>query len=373
MKDIVHIDLNAFFAQVERIKDPTLKGKPIAVGYEGKRGVIATSSYEARKKGVFSGMPTSMAKQSCPELILVSSHFDSYREYSRLFFSFLRNRYPVLEQASIDECYIDRTGQIPKENEHDYLFDLQRELFHVTGLKCSIGKGWTKFLAKRGSDYKKPLGLTIFTKENRESILYPISIDKRFGNGKKTAPRLIRLGINTIGDLARTEDSRVKSLLGNRFEYYKGLTKGLGDDFVDNSAFDPKSVSAERTFSDDVGDYEEIQSRIRTCCEDISASLKKHDKLATTVGLKIRNDSFITKSKQRKMSQPSADASDLYSSARKIFDRIYKDELIRLVGVSAEKVIPTKIEKKKAGDDFVDSINRSLKEGGSIQKGRIKK
>ena len=147
MKDIVHIDLNAFFAQVERIKEPTLKGKPIAVGYEGKRGVIATSSYEARKKGVFSGMPTSMAKQSCPELILVSSHFDSYREYSRLFFSFLRNRYPVLEQASIDECYIDRTGQIPKENEHDYLFDLQRELFHVTGLKCSIGKGWTKFLA----------------------------------------------------------------------------------------------------------------------------------------------------------------------------------------------------------------------------------
>ena len=278
-----------------------------------------------------------------------------------------------MEQASIDECYIDRTGQIPKENEHDYLFDLQMELFHVTGLKCSIGKGWTKFLAKRGSDYKKPLGLTIFTKENRESILYPISIDKRFGIGKKTAPRLIRLGINTIGDLARTEDSRVKSLLGNRFEYYKGLTKGLGDDFVDNSAFDPKSVSAERTFSDDVGDYEEIQSRIRTCCEDISASLKKHDKLATTVGLKIRNDRFITKSKQRKMSQPSADASDLYSSARKIFDRIYKDELIRLVGVSAEKVITAKTEKKEASDDFVDSINRSLKEGGSIQKGRIKK
>ena len=173
--------------------------------------------------------------------------------------------------------------------------------------------------------------------------------------------------------MARTEDSRVKSLLGNRFEYYKGLTKGLGDDFVDNSAFDPKSVSAERTFSDDVGDYEEIQSRIRTCCEDISASLKKHDKLATTVGLKIRNDRFITKSKQRKMSQPAADASDLYSSARKIFDRIYKDELIRLVGVSAEKVITAKIEKKEASDDFVDSINRSLKEGGSIQKGRIKK
>ena len=105
----------------------------------------------------------------------------------------------------------------------------------------------------------------------------------------------------------------------------------------------------------------------------ISASLKKHDKLATTVGLKIRNDRFITKSKQRKMSQPAADASDLYSSARKIFDRIYKDELIRLVGVSAEKVITAKIEKKEASDDFVDSINRSLKEGGSIQKGRIKK
>ncbi len=369
MKDIVHIDLNAFFAQVERIKDPSLKGKPMAVGYEGKRGVVATSSYEARKYGVNSGMPTSLAKQRCKDLILVPSHFSLYKDYSSRFFSFLKNRYPILEQASIDECYIDRTGRRPLENQHDYLFDLQRELYRVTGLKCSIGKGWTKFLAKRGSDYKKPLGLTIFTKENREKILYPIPIGKRFGIGKKTSPRLIRLGVNTIGDLAKTRDERVKSLLGNSFAYFQGLARGLGDDFVDSSPFDPKSVSAERTFSDDVSDRQEIQGRILTCCEDISSGLKKHGKKALTLSLKLRDSHFTTKSKQRKRPSPCDEVGDLYLRARRIFDLLYDGSLLRLVGVSAEKVRDGKEKKEKKEDDFVKRINSSLKEGGRVRKG----
>ncbi len=369
MKDIVHIDLNAFFAQAETIKTPSLEGKPVAVGYDGSRGIISTANYIARGKGVHSARPTSRAKDICPDLIVVPVHFTLYREYSRQFFSFLKERYPILEQASIDECYIDRTGILPKENEHDYLFDLQRELYKVTRLKCSIGKGWNKFLAKRGSDYKKPCGLTIFTKDNRESILYPIPIENRYGIGKKTAPRLKRLGINTIGDLAISQDSQVKSVLGNSYEYYKGLTRGIGDDFVDNSAFDPKSVSAERTFSSDLSDYQEIQSRIMTCCEDISQSLKKHGKKATTIALKLRNDSFITKTKRRKLSSPVNEVSDLYSSARKIFDRIYRDELVRLIGVCAEKVVSTD-EEKTGDDDFINDINKSLVEGGKITKGR---
>ena len=129
-KIIVHIDLNAFFVQCEILQNPKLKGLPVAIGYDSRRSVISTSSYEARKRGVFSGMPVSQAKAKCRDLILIPVHFSLYQHYSRTFFSFLRNRYPVLEQASVDECYIDMTGQIDEEHLREELFDLQMQLYH---------------------------------------------------------------------------------------------------------------------------------------------------------------------------------------------------------------------------------------------------
>lgn len=338
-KYIVHIDLNAFFAQAEMLNDPSLRDKPVAIGREVKRGVVATASYEARKFGVNSGMPISEAKKLCPSLILVPGHYQYYSRLSHQFFSYLKQKFPILEKASIDECYIDMTNEIDKEDPHSFLFDLQLELYRATKLKCSIGLGPNKFLAKMGSDYKKPLGLTIIDQDNIKEILWPLDIAKMYGIGKKTAPQLKLLGINTIGDLAKTEASEVKSLLGSQFIYLRDEARGYGDDFVDTSTFDPKSISAERTFSEDVTSYDEIKGVILSCCKEIAAKLSQYNKAATCLGIKFRSPDFITVSKREMTAKKIVTADELFYASMKLFDKYYDESPIRLIGISCEKVI----------------------------------
>lgn len=344
MKDIVHIDLNAFFAQAECLRDKSLVDKPLAVGYDGRRGVVATCSYKAREFGVHSGMPMSMAKELCPQIIIVEGHYEYYRYLSKKFFGYLKKRYPILEQASIDECYIDMTKEIDHEDIHGYLFDLQLALYRSTMLKCSIGYGANKFLAKMGSDYKKPMGLTILTKGKVSKLLWPLPIEKMFGIGIKTAPRLRALGILTIGDLAQTIDPAVRKVLGSSFEYYQGEANGYGDDFVDPSLFDPKSCSAERTFSEDITEYDEIRDMIRICSQEVSRELKKYHKKAKVISIKLRDDTFRTWSRRMTLPHSIQEAGEIFSQAMTIFDRCYADEKLRLIGVGVEKVSPEKEE-----------------------------
>ena len=348
-KRIVHIDLNAFFAQAECLRDTSLKGKPIAVGYDGRRGVVSTASYEARAFGVGSGMPISKAKELCPRLLIIEGHYSYYRELSRRFFGYLRKRFPILEQASIDECYIDMTAETDGVDLYAFLFDLQISLYRSTRLKCSIGCGANRFLAKMGSDLKKPMGLTILTKENLPSLLWPLPIGKMYGVGKKTAPRLVSLGIETIGDLAKTKDENVRRALGSFFDYLQGEANGWGDDFVDTSAFDPKSCSAERTFQEDVTGYEEVKDMIRLCCEDVAQELRKYGKKASVVSVKLRDDAFVTRSRRKSLREPSNEARDLFFGAMSIFDSFYGGESLRLVGVTAEKVVNVLDERGKEG------------------------
>lgn len=349
-KRIVHIDLNAFFAQAECLRDPSLKGKPLAVGYDGRRGVVSTASYEARKFGVGSGMPMSKARELCKNLIIVDGHFTLYRELSRRFFGYLRKRFAILEQASIDECYIDMTKETQGEEISSFLFDLQIALYRSTRLKCSIGCGPNRFLAKMGSDLRKPMGLTIIEKEDIPTLLWPLPIGKMYGIGKRTEPRLVALGIKTIGDLAQTENDAVKKLLGSMFDYFKGEANGWGNDFIDTSTFDPKSCSAERTFQEDVTGYEEVKDMIRICCEDVSKELKKYGKLATVLSLKLRDETFATRSRRKAMREKSNEESDLFFTAMSIFDDFYKGESLRLVGVAAEKVVNIDTKEEEQDD-----------------------
>lgn len=338
MKDIVHIDLNAFFAQAECLRDRSLVDKPLAVGYDGRRGVVATCSYSARAFGVRSGMPMAMAKELCPKLVIVEGHYEYYRYLSKKFFGYLRKRYKILEQASIDECYIDMSEEIDHLDVHGYLFDLQLSLYRNTRLKCSIGYGTNKFLAKMGSDYRKPMGLTLITRENIEEILWPLPIEKMYGIGVKTAPKLRSLGIQTIGDLATTVNPDVRKLLGSSFEYYQGEANGFGDDFVDSSLFDPKSCSAERTFSEDITDYEEIRDMIRICSQEVSAELMKYHKRASVISIKLRDDAFRTWSRRSTLPSPIRETGEIFAQAMTIFDRCYGGEKLRLIGVGVEKV-----------------------------------
>ncbi|MFA6624938.1 MAG: DNA polymerase IV [Bacilli bacterium] len=366
MKKIAHIDLNAFFAQVEMLKNPSLKGKMIAVGNSERRGVVSTSSYEARKMGVFSGMPMSTALSICKGLIVIPGHYSEYSRMSKMFFGYLQKKFPILEQASIDECYIDMTDYLIDGEEKNQLFDLQMELYKSTELKCSIGLGKNRFLAKMGSDYKKPLGLTIITDANLQELLWPLSIDKMYGVGKKTAPRLKELGIQTIGNLATTKDPEVKKALGNMFEYLQGEANGFGDDVIITAAFDPKSISAERTFSEDVSSYEELKGMIKVCSLEVEKELKYYNKECKTVVLKFRTPDFVTRSQRITLKEPIYEVKDIFTAAMTVFDRVFKEQSFRLLGVGVDKVSQRRIVEEQKEDVLLQKINNGLLEGGKV-------
>ena len=202
-KIILHIDLNAFFATAECIRDPSLIGKPVIVGGLTSRGVVSTCSYEARAYGVHSAMPIFKAKELCPDGIYLQGDYRYYEMLSRSFFSYIYNFSPIIEEASIDECFVDMTKPLSHVSDPiPYLENLRDGLFKELGLKCSIGIGPTKFLAKMASDMKKPMGITIIRKKDIPNMLYPLKIGDFFGIGKKSVPRLNLIGIYTIGDLA---------------------------------------------------------------------------------------------------------------------------------------------------------------------------
>ena len=251
VKVIVHIDLNAFFARCEEIKNPSLEGKPIAVGHEGRGGIVSTCSYAARKYGVSSAMPMFKAKQLCPKLIICPVDFHFYNMMSNTFFNFIKRYTKLVEAASVDECFADFTETLKKEPDPIVFFrKLQLDLYKETGLKCSIGVSTTKFLAKMASDYKKPMGLTIIHKKEISKYLFPLNVGSMFGIGKKTAPRLKAIGINTIGDLyekMKNNDPEVVKMLGKSFQTLKDWLEGKGSDEIEMEKWDPKSIGNSTT------------------------------------------------------------------------------------------------------------------------------
>ena len=248
MRLVLHIDLNAFFAQVEVNRNPALKGKPVAVG-GGVRGVVSTCSYEARKYGVHSGMPLSDAYKLCPDIVMIPGDYREYSRQSHLFFDAVRSFFPRIEKASIDECYADATDFLQdieddEEAMYERLFDVQMKLLRKTSLKCSMGLGHTRFMAKMGSDFKKPLGITLLLRpEEWQAKIWPLPIGKMYGIGEMTAPKLEAVGITTIGDLAVTASAGSKNVLGSSFDYLVGWVNGLGSDVVSTESSQRKSCS----------------------------------------------------------------------------------------------------------------------------------
>ena len=338
MRNIVHIDLNAFFAQCEENEHPEFKGKPLAVGGGKRRGVISTANYEARKYGVHSAMNVYEATSRCKDLIIVEGHYDLYLKKSHEFMSFLRERFKNIQVASIDECYIDVTDYIDDSNCYDYLRDLQIEIYKKLTLKCSIGYAHTTFLAKMASDLKKPLGLTIIINDDYKKLIWPLPIKDMYGIGKKTYPRLEKIGIKTIGDLVNSTDPRVKKILGNGYEYFLMHAQGKGNDFVDCGHYSPKSISASRTLEYDETDYDLARDMIERLAKDVCSQAKRDRKVARTIVLTYRTDEFITKSKRQTIAEPTSDYSLVAYYASAIFDKFYKGEPIRLLGVGLENL-----------------------------------
>lgn len=334
-KIIMHIDLNAFFATAETIKDPSLIGKPLIIAGTTRRGIVSTASYEARKYGIKSAMPTYMARRLCPEVIIRSSDFELYHRLSQDFFSYIKRYTNIIEIASIDECYADMTECMKNcSNPEQFLKELQDNLYKETKLLCSIGLAPTKFLAKMASDIKKPMGITIIRRKDIKKILWPIKIEDMYGIGKKTAPKLKELGIHTIKEFALNESKELKKVLGVNYQQFKDWVYGKGSDEVIVEQWDPKSVGHSSTFLFDTVDYEEIKQMIYVLSQGVSKDATKQNKIGKKITLIIKNSEFKSFSKGKTIDYATNKFEDIYKCALELYNEYFEGKLIRLIGVT---------------------------------------
>lgn len=352
MKIIVHIDLNAFFAQVEMNRRPEAAGQPLAVGRLGGRGVIATANYKARKFGVYSGMPSGDAVRLCPGLVLVPGDFAEYSRQSHRFFSVVQTYFPIMEMASIDEAYCEGTQlllNLTPERRHDVLFDIQMDLLRKTGLKCSIGMGSNRFLAKMASDYKKPLGITaIMGFKDCRRLLWPLPVGNMFGVGRKTAPRLEELGIQTIGDLAQSSDPAAIKLLGSYWQVLNAHANGYGSDELDLSPFNPKSCSSDTTLPMDSTDLDELEDALIKTATHVAKELAQYGKTSRTIAVKLRDDRFVTSTKRETFATYANAPEVVAHRALAVFNGFYRNQPIRLIGCAAEDCVDLKTAEETA-------------------------
>ena len=341
-KIILHIDLNAFFVRCEEIKNPTLEGKPVIIGRNGRGGIVSTCSYAAREYGVRSGMPTYQALFKCPNVILIEGDYHYYQQKSNEFFAFIKKYTTIVEPASIDECFADFTDVLKGNKEPiSYLREMQKELFKETKLKCSIGVAPTKFLAKMASDMKKPDGLVVIRKKDAKSKLAPLPIEDFFGIGKKTSPRLRQIGINTIGDLIKRideEDPQIKQELGKFYFVISDWINGKGDDEVNTQPWDPKSVGHSTTLFSDALSVEELEKPLRELSEEVARDAQKEGKKGKTVQLVLKDNEFKIINRSKRLPQMSNSFNDIFKTAFELLKENYDGRPIRLIGVTLQQL-----------------------------------
>ena len=351
-KVIAHIDLNAFFAACETLRDPSLKGKPLIIGGTGRAGIVSTCSYKAREYGIHSGMPTFQAIKLCPHVIIKEPDFTYYKVMSNSFFSIVRNYTKLIEVASIDECFADFTTQCQSiKDPVAYFQGLQNTLYRETGLGASIGVAPTKWLAKMASDMNKPMGLTFCRRRNIEELIYPLPIESFWGIGKKTSPILRSKGISTIGDLAKKvneDDPEIQRILGKFFFTVKEWINGRGEDSIDMEPFDPKSIGASTTLPYDTSAYSDVEPYLRSLCKEVSERAKKAKKVGSTITLTVKDTvgSFHLHTRASTISNPTDKEEVLFKEATKMYLKEFDDKMeVRLVGVSLSKLVDkSKIE-----------------------------
>ncbi|ACS78335.1 DNA polymerase IV [Maridesulfovibrio salexigens] len=332
-KYIMHIDMDAFFASVEQLDNPELRGKPVGVGSMHERSVLSAASYEARKFGVRSAMPVRQALKLCPQLQVVSGSRHRYKEISRKVMAALSNYSPIVEQASIDEAYIDITGTeklfgTPLQIARSIKADIRK----ATGLTASVGIAPVKFLAKIASDLNKPDGISIITAEQVQDFLKTLPVEKIPGVGKKALPRLRSYGITYAADLRRYPPEFWKERFGER-----GLVlyeKGAGIDptpVTEGGAM--KSSSAENTFGEDVSDIHTLKTLLLKQSERIAADIRKHGVKGRTVTLKVKFPDFRQITRSRTLDSRTSHAGTIYKTACSLLDAELPIGPIRLIGV----------------------------------------
>jgi DNA polymerase-4 len=341
-RTILHVDMDAFYAAVEQLRRPELRGKPVIVGGDGdptKRGVVSTASYEARKFGVHSAMPLRTAKKLCPDGVFVSVDFKAYREYSARMHQILRDTGAKVESLGLDEAFLDCTD-LPDSGDaiaRSIRARITAEL-HLTG---SVGVGPNKLIAKVASGMNKPDGLTVIGEDEIAAKLGPLPATVLWGVGPKTAARLKEaFGISTVADLAAVTVDRMQAVFGPRHgAYLHEIGQGLDDSAV-TTEWEPKSISRERTFQVDLRQREAIRKVTARIAAEVAGDLRQEGYLAANITLKIRLVPFHTLTRSRTVAAPVNDDVAVSELALSLLDKVIVDRPVRLLGVRAAKLTP---------------------------------
>lgn len=346
VRKIIHVDMDAFYASVEQRDNPELRGKPLAVGGSAARGVVAAASYEARKFGVHSAMPSVTAKRKCPDLIFVPPRFEVYKEVSQQIREIFADYTPLIEPLSLDEAYLDVTENLKgMEIATEIALEIRARIKQATGLNASAGISYNKFLAKMASDLNKPNGQAVITPKNGPAFVESLAVKKFHGVGPATAEKMHRLGIETGADLKQQTLEFLAGNFGKFGPYLYGIARG-----IDNRQVKPdrvrKSVGAEDTFAQDVHQFQPAREGIKPLIEKVWRYCDNNEIGAKTVTLKVKYSDFTQITRSKTFPSQIGDIDQLADVVDALLDPIFPPKKgVRLLGVSLS-ALETRVQQR---------------------------
>ena len=332
---MAHADMDAFYAAVEQMDDPSLRGRPVIVGPKSARGVVLTASYEARRFGVGSAMAMTEAMRRCPQAVVVEPHFDRYLQLSAETMRVLGDFSPRVEALSLDEAFLDMSGAEaifggPREMGRQ----IKQAVFEATGLRISVGLSATKYVAKVASAHDKPDGLTVVPQDSAKEWLAPMPVTRLWGVGKKTGPRLAALGYNVIGDIAMADARLLRRQFGNAGVRIHDLAHACDPRPVRRTRV-AKSIGSDRTLRADVSQREDIELHLRRAADRIARRVRSNGYVAGGVRVRLKTSRFELLARQRSLSKPVDLASEFFAVGRRLLDEFDHPGPFRLVGMTA--------------------------------------
>lgn len=351
MRKIIHIDMDAFFASIEQRDNPEYRGKPMVVGSPEARGVIAAASYEARRYGVFSAMPSKTALRKCPHLIFAPHRFDVYKQVSAQIHAVFHEYTDLVEPLSLDEAFLDVTDNERGLSATEIAKEIKQRIFEETQLTASAGVSFNKFLAKIASDQNKPNGLFVIRPKHAEQFVEQLPIERFFGVGRVTAEKMHHLGITNGADLKMQSEMELVRHFGKMGSMYYQYARGIDERPVEPER-ERKSISGEETFRDDIDSLEQLLLLLEPIAKDVIKDIDRKEFDGRTVTLKVKYADFKNVSRSKTFPYPIATFEQLYDTGVELLKQVDLSPKVRLLGIGI----------KKSDSDFANE-----RQGGAVQ------